>query len=493
MSDTRPRKRRKRSSTASLVPFESISPEPLPRESAHRQTTANESTIHDPISREPISPRPIPFESISGTPIVRKHSPEPASASPWAPTHVHTIGPHTPRIELEYPPSKMTLTYDDKYLAVIVGGKEICLYDTSNFELFSTLQVPESGPKYKEVRFAPLLMENEAYMLVTVTNKIEIYDFNPELQVPIPGVHAPLGDVEPQGPSAGSTADGLGERHGGLEARITFPNSTRLCIPERQFTIRGQYVKFSYDGTFMVCRTGPRIRILDVKERRVQKVVNPENRRATVTISPDSRLLATCGTPGPLRIWEASNSYGGSVFELAGKEKVEKVIFSPNSKWLAVQYPQGEELHKIYDIATGQIIFTLNNSYRLGAWSIGGNLLAACSVTIPRNIILVDGSTGVERVRWNFGQEEGQKSTPKKNRQNCLRSASSYQPRFLGHGAKLVFCSADGGLDLYDFLSLAVHRYSGWHGSNYLTFFNNARGFIMSDYENRALIFQDFK
>ncbi|CEN62387.1 hypothetical protein ASPCAL09022 [Aspergillus calidoustus] len=491
------KRKRKRSSSPPRISFESIPLEPHPSKSNLRQATCNKSTIHDRISREPISPEPTPFESISGTPTVREHSPEPAPASLWVPTHIHKIGPHTPRIELEQPASKMTLTHDDKYLAVVVGEKELRLYDTSNFELVSTLQVPEPCSGYKEILFAPLLMENSGYMLVTVTGRMGVYDFNPRVKVPVPRVTVPLDDTESEGSSAGSDEGSLDKRHKSQDVRTTSAMSTMACITEHQFNVLGWNVGFSPDGTFMVYTTlrakERRVCIWDVKQRRTRKIVNPELKRPKVTICPNSDLIATGGLHGLLHIWKAANGDCVSVFKMAEKDKVLNVIFSPDSKWLAVHDRKGESLHRIYDIATGQTIFSVSNSYSPRAWSIGGNLLAASSVTGHREIVLVDGITGTERVRWDLGDEEGGEKKRKKGRPKFLRQYSSEHLRFLDHGSKLVVCTANGRLDLYDFLSFAKHRYQGWRSSNALLFSNNHRGFVLSDHENKALIFQDFE
>jgi hypothetical protein len=118
--------------------------------------------------------------------------------------------------------------------------------------------------------------------------------------------------------------------------------------------------------------------------------------------------------------------------------------------------------------------------------------LAAYSTTRDRAIILVDATTGAERVRWDLGQGDSE-SIPGKHQQRFFRTGHIYHIRFLDHSAKLTFRSANGSLDLYDFLSLAKHHYQGWCSSNNLHFSNNGYGFIMSDPENKALIFQDFE
>ncbi|KAL2858268.1 hypothetical protein BJX68DRAFT_262805 [Aspergillus pseudodeflectus] len=252
------------------------------------KATYNKSTIHDRISREPISPEPTPFESISGTPTIREHSPEPAPASLWVPTHIHKIGPHTPRIELEQPASKMTLTHDDKYLAVVVGEKELRLYDTSNFELVSTLQVPEPVP-----------------------GRMGVYDFNPRVKVPVPSVVVPLDDTESEGSSAGSDEGSLDERHKSQDVRTTSAMSTMACITEHQFNVLGWNVGFSPDGTFMVYTTlrakERLVCIWDVKPRRTRKIVKSELKRPNVTICPNSKVIAAGGLHGPLCIWKAAN------------------------------------------------------------------------------------------------------------------------------------------------------------------------------------------
>jgi WD40 repeat protein len=300
----------------------------------------------------------------------------------------------------------MTLTHDDKYLAVVVGEKELRLYDSSNFELVSTLQVSEPCSGYREILFAPLLMGNSGYMLVTVTGRMGVYDFNPQVKVPVLSVVVPLDDTESEG-DEGS----LDECHKRPDVRTTSVKSTMTCITERQFHVLGWNVGFSPDGTFMVYTTlrakERKVCIWDVKQRRTRKIVNPELKRPNVTICPNSKLIATGGLHGPLRIWKAANGDCVSVFEVAEKDKVLNVIFSPDSKWLAVHHRKGERLHRIYDIATGQTIFSISNSYSPRAWSIGGNLLAASSVTGHREIVLVDGITGAERVRWDLGDEEG--------------------------------------------------------------------------------------
>jgi WD40 repeat protein len=152
----------------------------------------------------------------------------------------------------------------------------------------------------------------------------------------------------------------------------------------------------------------PMVVIWDVREQQLRKAVNLEVKQFDVTICPNSRLIATASnSSGLIRVWEAANGHCLSVFGVA-EDKVDNVIFSPNSTRLAVQYRKGERLHQIYDISTGQTIFSLSNSYHPRAWSFGGNILAAYSASRDRAIIIVDATTGAERVRWNLGQGDSE-------------------------------------------------------------------------------------
>jgi WD40 repeat protein len=226
--------------------------------------------------------------------------------------------------------------------------------------------VLEPSHKYNELRFAPLLMENSGYMLVTRTGKIDIYDFNPRVKVSIGSVHVPLNDAESQGSSAGSGSDGCEESHGGKGVRSTLAKYTTMCVPERRITLSGYCIKFSKDGSFMTYTMygkQPMVVIWDVKEQQLRKAVNLEVKKFDVTICPNSRLIATASnSSGLIRVWKAADGHCVSVFGVA-EDKVDNVIFSPNSTRLAVQYRKGERLHQIYDIPTGQTIFSLSNSY----------------------------------------------------------------------------------------------------------------------------------
>src|SRR4051794_19688149 len=173
-------------------------------------------------------------------------------------------------------------------------------------------------------------------------------------------------------------------RHGEVELQSLPGRKTVRTIGGIQGSVNG--VAFSSDGQLLVAAAGEPglagearlFRVADgslVKEFRGHK-----DSLYCARLSPDGRLLATCGYDNAIKLWNVADGnelrtldgHNGAVFELA---------FRPDGKVLASA--SGDRTVKLWNVATGERLDTLKESlkelYSL-AFSPDGTRLAAAGV-----------------------------------------------------------------------------------------------------------------
>jgi WD40 repeat protein len=166
-----------------------------------------------------------------------------------------------------------------------------------------------------------------------------------------------------------------------------------------------------------------------------------------VAVSPDGRLLATCGNDRLVKIWSAAD--GSLVRELAGHEShVYNVAFHPDGRHLVSADLRG--VVKQWDHDRGTLTRTLDASVlfrydpvfradhggvRSMAFSADGSLLACAGITDVTNAFAGIGKPGVVLFDWQTG-----------TRRQLLRPQSNFQGTAWGVGFhRAGFLAAAGG------------------------------------------------
>jgi RNA polymerase sigma factor (sigma-70 family) len=185
------------------------------------------------------------------------------------------------------------------------------------------------------------------------------------------------------------------------------------------------------------------VRIWDVASGKM-RVVTLGRRGRPLALSPKADLLATAGSNGTFRLWDAAT--GAEVRRLgplapAGvRTSLESVAFSPDGRLVAAGTGFGNELHdrpgvtRVWDVATGKVLLDFGG-HRGGvaavAFGPGGKLFASGSH--DATIRLWDTATGKERLVIEVADDP-----------DAPLHASSKAQGFRAGGVRGVTFSADG-------------------------------------------------
>jgi WD40 repeat protein len=194
--------------------------------------------------------------------------------------------------------------------------------------------------------------------------------------------------VASQGSFAALAPDGVTLACSNGDGIRLYPTSLgRLLGPLRGSNSAAHALTFSVDGKqVVVAHDDHSIKILDVASRRVvRSLVGHEVPVRSTAISPDGRMLVSCGgqggsradEPGEIKVWDLST--GLEVRSLTGHNgTIFRAAYSPDGKWIA---SAGQDATiKIWNAATGKDLHTLRGhtkAVRHVTFSADGKYLAS--------------------------------------------------------------------------------------------------------------------
>ncbi|KAL4913013.1 WD40-repeat-containing domain protein [Aspergillus aurantiobrunneus] len=387
-------------------------------------------------------------------PTARHHCTSSRTLSPpiatWIPTEIHKPGQELTSIDLPSSGTAIALSPDDKYVAVAMGAEsrsKIQIYSTKSHLLVETAPVG-SGFVFG-ASFAPNSPRQGGYILAVskAPGNFLLWYLDHRGKLPNPGGSNQQVDTEVVEALGCEIAYSLATDHGWNEGMVPpssmqddINDAVRKALEQRQkqhdipISLDGDFTALSPDGTFMITAATYDAMIW------------------WAAISPDSRLVASGESDDGIRIWNALTGECERSFRLPRKE-IRNGVFSPDSKYIAVFNGPGDSspMVHVYELATGTQVSSFANVGRCSraiSWNSEGTLLAVLRET--DDLLMWDPMKGVTRMQWSMGPY-------------TLSYSDSIQ--FVDHGRKMMFTSIHGRTDVYDPLSLTLHRFAGESGT----------------------------
>ncbi len=184
---------------------------------------------------------------------------------------------------------------------------------------------------------------------------------------------------------------------------------------------------FSPDGTFIVTGAGDGVvRVIDAATGELRRVLTGHrdspnaydpgepNWVDTISISPDSKIIATGSSDGTARLWDAATGAERQILTIPDENIVgiRKVEFSPDGTWLAmwgVDQPIEHHVIQIVDLESGDIPHTLVGTpeQRVGNFAIspdGSRMLIGDGTDTGEVVRLWDLEAAAELARYPVGE-----------------------------------------------------------------------------------------
>lgn len=410
----------------------------------------------------------------------KKNRPEIQPKPEWKPNHLHREDQKIASIQLPSSAMNIALSPDNKFAAVVVGENEqakLQIYCVKDFQLVETVQV--GSDQVFGLSFAPSLPHNNGYM-VAVSKTCEgamlwYFDHRGRLRDPADVSQAVdrNGLYERLGQDISSI---LTEYHNAKETDKTreFPdgvtNTLRTVFDLGQkehkmpYPLGGDRVVFSPDGTFLITAVmydplstsnGAPLVLWDLRTREIRhNIPCVSNKIWWVAISPDSRLIAFGESDDSVQIWDSQTGRFNDPPNLRGM-LIRHGVFSPDSSHIAlINHPDDSKASvHVHSLTGGKRVSSLRHVARCSepiSWNHDGTLLAI--LREKGGISLWDPSANQRPTRMDW-------SVPNYN------PAYPDSIQFIDQGRKLMLVSASGTTDVYDMLSLTLHRFPGETGT----------------------------
>ncbi|KAL3474094.1 WD40-repeat-containing domain protein [Aspergillus californicus] len=235
--------------------------------------------------------------------------------------------------------------------------------------------------------------------------------------------------------------------------------------PER-IRLQGDFTSVSPDGKFLTCVTRSRgslrlvrgsrvedwIFVWDLELNRMRHQIPCEGPVWSVVVSPDSRTILACTKGGIARFWNAESG----IFEHSLALSCDRALrghYSPGVKHIAFicNEEEGKGTVHIYEVETKTVISVWEQpdiAINSVDWAPDRELLA---IATSRGVCLWDPISQIEQTAWNVRVYDHDIEKP--------RFVSVLDVRFVDQGKKLIFNTARGMTEVYDFENNSGHRY----------------------------------
>lgn len=398
----------------------------------------------------------------------------------WDPNHLHGEDRKLASIELPSSAMNIALSPDDKFAAVVVGENEhakLQIYCIKQLQLVETVQVG-SGHVFG-LSFAPSLLHNNGYM-VAVSKTCEgamlwYFDHRGRLRDPA-GVSQAVDRnrlYEQLGQDITSILAGYHkaketDKTSEVPAEVTNTLRTVFDLGQKEhkmpYPLGGDRVVFSPDGTFLItavmydpvsASNGAPVELWDLRTREIRHHIScVSNKIWWVAISPDSRLIAFGESDASVQIWDSQTGRFNDPLNLRGMS-IRHGVFSPDSSHIALvnHFDDSNASVHVHSLTGGKRVSSLQHVARCSepiSWNHDGTLLAI--LRAKGGISLWDPSATQRPTRMDW-------SVPNYN------PAYPNSIQFIDQGRKLMLVSASGTTDVYDMLSLTLHRFPGETGT----------------------------
>ncbi|OJJ05026.1 hypothetical protein ASPVEDRAFT_86390 [Aspergillus versicolor CBS 583.65] len=415
----------------------------------------------------------------------RKNRPESrpdTQAKPeWTPTHHHREDQKLASIHLPSSAVNIALSPDDKFAAVIIGERQnaqakLQIYCVESFLLVETVQV--GSGHFFGLSFAPSSPHQNGYMVAVSKTcggaMLWYFDDCGRLRDPADvsqdvdrtGLYERLGQdiisvlIDYYNKEANET-------RGPLEG-ITNTLREAFELGQREhkipYRLGGDKVIFSPDGTFLITAimydpvstsNGAPLVLWDLRTRVIRHIIPCVSSKIWwVSISPDSRLIAFGESDTSVQIWDSQTGSFIPPLKVRGAF-IRHGVFSPDSAHIALLNRPGDSDASVFvhGLAGGKRDASLQqvaNCSEPISWNHDGTLLAV--LRAENEISLWDPFTSQRPTRMEWSLPSYTHAYP-----NSIQ--------FTDQGRKLMLVSASGATDVYDMLSLTLHRFPGETGT----------------------------
>jgi len=243
---------------------------------------------------------------------------------------------------------KVEVSNDNKYLAILDGGKELCLYNFDNFSLYWTFIEKKDGNV--TIAFSP---DNNYILIGCWDNSLKLIDVKNKQIVKKYWGHIRATRSIKFHPSGKIIASGGWDnvlRMWFIPTELNIKNLeiTNQCIRSIDFSPNGNLIAVGGYDLF--------IRVWDLTNNRIKYNIKASNLPIEVVkFSPNGKYLASAGLENTIKIWDARD--GTLIKILPGHtNSVYDIAFSPDNKFLVSC--GADKTVKIWDLSNMQKIYS---------------------------------------------------------------------------------------------------------------------------------------